>query len=344
MKKSTKKTHKKKVVHKKKELEEVLPVSKKDVKRVIELTKKQVVGVVLGIAFLIILFLIIFNQQSGDKGDVVAKVNDEVITQQELDKTFEQLAQQNPTITKEMVLNQTIMRYLILSEAKAKDIVVADEEVNSYIKNLESSFKQDLAPVLEQLGVTLEELQEQVKEQLMITQLLIVEASVEDVSITDEDLKKFYREAKDSLMVGERVEASHILVETEDEAKAIVAKLKAGADFAELAAERSIDPSAKTNKGNLGFFERGQMVKEFEDVAFALDLRVVSEPVKSEFGYHVIKVYKKESPKQLAFDEVKDNIKQVLLEQRQQEVLASQQEVLASYIEKLREKAQIKIF
>jgi foldase protein PrsA len=229
------------------------------------------------------------------------------------------------------------MRYLILSEAKAKDIVVADEEVNSYIKNLESSFKQDLAPVLEQLGVTLEELRTQVREQLMITQLLVEEASVGDLSISDKDLKDFYESSKDSLMVGERVEASHILLETEEEAEAVVKELGAGANFAELATEKSTDPSAKTNKGNLGFFERGQMVKEFEDVAFSLKVGKISEPTKSQFGYHVIIVHKRESAKQLAFDEVKDNIKQVLLEQRQQEILAS-------YIEKLREKAQIKIF
>ena len=87
----------------------------------------------------------------------------------------------------------------------------------------------------------------------------------------------------------ERVRASHILVSTKEEADKIFSELKSGKDFAELAKKYSKCPSSK-NGGDLGFFGKGQMVKEFEDAAFSLKIEEVSNPVKTQFGYHIIKV------------------------------------------------------
>lgn len=91
----------------------------------------------------------------------------------------------------------------------------------------------------------------------------------------------------------EEVHARHILVATEDEAKAVKAELEGGKDFAELAKEKSTDPSAKQNGGDLGFFSKGMMVKPFEDAAFSMEPGSISDPIKSDFGWHIIKVEEK---------------------------------------------------
>jgi len=108
--------------------------------------------------------------------------------------------------------------------------------------------------------------------------------------------------------------ARHILVETKDEALAIIADLEAGADFAELAQEKSIGPSAP-NGGDLGFFARGRMVKEFEDAAFLLDVGGISPPVQTQFGWHVIKLDETRVPDAPTFEKMAPQIQQQLTRQ-----------------------------
>src|SRR5262249_52385854 len=109
-------------------------------------------------------------------------------------------------------------------------------------------------------------------------------------SATDEEMRKVYDQAMQSMSNEEEVRARHILVETEDEAKALLEQSKGGADFAELAKEKSKDPSAKEGGGDLGYFTKGQMVPEFSEVAFKMFPGQLSNPVKSQFGWHIIKL------------------------------------------------------
>ena len=108
-------------------------------------------------------------------------------------------------------------------------------------------------------------------------------------AVTEPALRKAYEEFLKQMAEEKEVRARHILVETEDEAKAIIEEIKKGADFAELAKQKSKDPS-KDEGGDLGFFGRDQMVEEFTKAAFNLDKGQMSDPVKSEFGWHIIKV------------------------------------------------------
>ena len=137
----------------------------------------------------------------------------------------------------------------------------------------------------------------------MITNLLKQQVTDDTSSVADEEIKAFYEENQASLRVEDQVNASHILVKTEDKAKEVLASLNNGANFQELAAEKSIDPSAKTNNGNLGFFGKGQMVPEFEQATLGLNWRI-SEPVKSQFGYHII-VARQKAARQLSLEKVK---------------------------------------
>jgi peptidyl-prolyl cis-trans isomerase C len=139
---------------------------------------------------------------------------------------------------------------------------------------------------------------------------LLMEAMLQDAgrsSVSDEAERKVYDEAVKQAAGEQEVHARHILVPTEDEAKAILAQLKGGADFATLAKEKSKDPGAAEG-GDLGYFTKDQMVPEFAEVAFKLDKGQISDPVKTQFGWHIIKVEDKRAKPAPTFEQVKTQI------------------------------------
>jgi len=151
-------------------------------------------------------------------------------------------------------------------------------------------------------------------------------------ALTDEALKQTYDEAVKSMSGQEEVHARHILVEGEDEAKAIIEQLKGGADFAKLAKEKSKDPGAAEG-GDLGYFTKDQMVPEFADVAFKMYPGQLSNPVKTQFGWHVIKVEDKRIKQPPEFEKVKDQIEAYLA-----------RKVQSDFIAKLRQSAKVERF
>ncbi len=139
---------------------------------------------------------------------------------------------------------------------------------------------------------------------------MLMEALLQNVgeaALTDEAMHKVYDEAVKQMANEEEVHARHILVSTEDEAKAIEAELKKGADFAALAKEKSKDPGAAEG-GDLGYFTKDQMVPEFAEAAFKLDKGQISDPVHTQFGWHIIKVEDKRIKPTPTFDQVKGQI------------------------------------
>lgn len=155
------------------------------------------------------------------------------------------------------------------------------------------------------------------------------------VSVTDDEIKKFYKDNKDLFKENESANASHILVAEEDKANEIYEKVKNGEDFASLAKEFSICPS-KEKGGELGTFTRGQMVKEFEDAVFNNEVATITEPVKTQFGYHIIKINDKNEGRDLSFDEVKDKIAAQVRRQKEQALYNEK-------ITELKEKYQVKM-
>ena len=135
-------------------------------------------------------------------------------------------------------------------------------------------------------------------------------------SVGDAEAKVLYDEQVKRLKPEEEAQARHILVETEELAKEIKDKLKNGGDFSALAKEHSKDPGSKDNGGDLGFFTKGQMVPEFEQIVFTLNKGDVSEPVKTQFGWHLIKLEDKRAKQPPAFEVVKDRILQSMLLQK----------------------------
>src|SRR6266567_3294378 len=140
-------------------------------------------------------------------------------------------------------------------------------------------------------------------------------------ALTDEALHQTYDEAVKSMAGQEEVRARHILVQGEDEAKAILEQLKKGADFATLAKEKSKDPGA-ADGGDLGYFTKEQMVPEFSEVAFKMYPGQLSNPVKTQFGWHIIKLEDKRTKQPPEFAKVKDQIESFLMRKAQTEFVA----------------------
>ena len=139
-------------------------------------------------------------------------------------------------------------------------------------------------------------------------------------ALTDDAMHKVYDEAVKKMTNEEEVHARHILVASEDEAKAIVTQLKGGADFAAIAKEKSKDPGA-ANGGDLGYFTKDQMVPEFAEAAFKLDKGQISDPVHTQFGWHIIKVEDKRTKPTPSFDQVKGQIENFVAHRAQAELV-----------------------
>ncbi len=238
-----------------------------------------------------------------DANPVLAKVNGAEIRQSDVALAEEELgpslAQMDPATKKENVLAFLIDMKIVAKAAEAKKIEDRDD------------FKARLAFT---------------RNRLLMDNLLAVEGKA---ATTDEAMKKVYDDASKQITGEQEVHARHILVETEDEAKAIEDELKKGADFAELAKKKSKDPGA-SDGGDLGFFTKDQMVPEFSSVAFALEPGKISDPVKSQFGWHIIKVEEKRARKAPDFEQVKAQIETYVTRKAQ-----------ADYVAKLRETAKV---
>ncbi|MDP9812790.1 peptidyl-prolyl cis-trans isomerase C [Rhizobium tibeticum] len=145
-------------------------------------------------------------------------------------------------------------------------------------------------------------------------------------TVTDEEVKARYDKEVAALPKQQEVHARHILVKTEDEAKDVIKQLDAGKNFADLAKEKSTDPN-KADGGDLGYFTKGRMVKEFEEAAFALETGTYTKtPIKTDFGYHVILVEDKRDAPPPAFDQVKDQVRQLVMRDKYLALLAGAKE------------------
>lgn len=241
-------------------------------------------------------------------GESVATVDGEKITKDEL---YEILVQSNG----QQALDALIDEKIVNLEVKKEDIKVSDEEIDEEItKFIENAGGEEaFNNALEQSGMTEKDFKDDVIQYLSIRKLM--EPRVE---VTDEEIETYFEENKEAFNVEEQVEARHILVEDEKTANEIVQKLEDGEDFAELAKEYSTDEGSGALGGDLGFFTRGRMVPEFEEKAFSLKVGEISEPVKSEYGYHIIEVLDKKEAKDAVFEDHVVEIREKLFEDKMQ--------------------------
>ncbi|PCD05410.1 foldase [Peribacillus simplex] len=213
-------------------------------------------------------------------------------------------------------LDLLITNKLVELEAEKAGIKIKDEEIQKEIDVMVESYgdEKSLKEQLEASGSSMDALKKDIVVYLQTKKL--VEPRI---TVTDDEISTYFEDNKDTFAQAEQVEASHILVEDEKTAKKVAKELAAGGDFAKLAAEYSTDTETADNGGSLGYFGKGDMVEEFEDVAFDLDINKVSDPVKTEYGYHIIKVTGKKEAKKANLEDSKDVIKETLLSERLQE-------------------------
>ena len=244
-----------------------------------------------------------------DNNAVAAIVNGEIIYVSDVEERYAAVPDYlKSQVSKSFVLEGLIENALLLSEAKKNGISVSQQEFDEFW----SEEQENIQALLESGTTTEEELVEAVNEYLTV-QKLLDDVLFKDIPISEEEARAFFEENKDSIV---QIRASHILLEAEEEAQQILGQLKEGADFSELAVKQSTDTASGALGGDLGYFGRGAMVKEFEDAAFALDLNQLSEPVQTSFGFHIIKV----TDKKETFEDFKEDIQGVLGERKKEEL------------------------
>lgn len=213
---------------------------------------------------------------------------------------------------KEMVLKNLEQIKMIGQEAKDAGIEIKDEDVNEVLDNMKKQYggQEAFQKALDSEGMTEEYLKNNIKNSILMEKY---SAHLQDtIKVKDEDVEKYYKKHKNELT---QVDASHILVKSEDMAKKVKQELDGGAKFEDLAKKYSIDTSNKDNGGSLGYFGKGQMVKEFEDKVFSMKKGEVSDPVKTQFGYHIIKVNDMKD----SLEDVKDDLKAQVKSEKIQE-------------------------
>lgn len=299
----------------------------------------------LSIILIIILAAIFIKYSTETTSSKAALVNGETITLDELDARYNQLSPTvRATITKEDFLNSSLItEKLLLQKAEKQGIKTSKEEAEEFFY-----FS------LQQFGITEEELEEQLKMQnmdkddlldlyekrIMITKLL---DQVLQADISDEEAKEYYENNTDLFKIPEKVRAAHILIKTDnrtkEEAREEIEEIRqeiTETNFAELALKYSEDPGSKSNGGEYTF-GKGEMVEEFENTAFSLNVGEISEPVETTYGFHIIKLLEKIPGKTENFNDVKDQMKNQLLS-------IKQEQMFSAYVAELRKKAEIKIF
>lgn len=229
---------------------------------------------------------------------VLAKVDSVVITEADVDATIAALGQRGEAYNnpqgRKAVLEQLINKNLMLCEAK-KNLYEYDPK-----------FKAELAKI---------------KDEMLAN--FAIEKAISSIKVSEDEAKKFYEDHKSELVGGETVDASHILVDSEDKANEILASINDGKiTFEDAAKEYSTCPS-KEKGGNLGEFGRGQMVPEFDTAVFDMEVGEVKGPVQTQFGYHLIKLNKKNEAKEIPYEDIKPQLMQKVLSDKQQAAYAS---------------------
>jgi parvulin-like peptidyl-prolyl isomerase len=216
-----------------------------------------------------------------------------------------------------------VQRIEFEKEADELGVRITDKQVASRVAQVKKQYfkndEQRFAKQLDRQGYTVETFEADVRAQLLSEKLY--EKVTGDVKVTDADVQSHYRKNRDQYATPETRAVRHILVKTKAEADRIYDQLKRGADFAQLARQKSLDPGSKSNGGKLTV-SRGQTVAPFDQTAFLLPTNSLSRPVKTEFGYHLIQPVGDVKPaKTTPFEQVKGTIRSQLEQERKQSAL-----------------------
>jgi peptidyl-prolyl cis-trans isomerase C len=290
---------------------------------------------------------------------MIAKVNGTPITSGQVERELrnivaqyqnnvppDQLQQLQPKLRTQAIEN-LINTQLLFREADRKGIKPSSDAINTELDGIISRFPSHEAfqQQMTKVGISREQMVKDIEEQLKVTALVKEALVAVETTVTDEEVSQFYQGNPDSFQSPEQVRAQHILLKINAndapeikmqkrlELAGLGGKIQNGADFSKIAGEYSECPS-KEQGGDLGFFERGSMVKPFEEAAFTLKVGEVSDIVETQFGYHLIKITDRKEARTVPLEEAREEIANYLKNTKEQEVVNS-------YIGTLREKAEI---
>lgn len=227
------------------------------------------------------------------------------------------------------LLDQIVSYHVLHKEAVDRKVAATDAEVEDRLKQIKGGFPNEQAfqQALTAQGISLAQLQQQTRMGMSIDKVIQTAVGA-DVKVEDTEVSTFYQQNQQQFAQDESVHASHILIGTpqgadakaKEAAKAkaeqVLKQLKSGGDFVKLAKEQSQDPGSATGGGDLGFFPKGQTDPAFEKAAFALKDGALSDVVETQFGYHVIKVHEHRAARTAPLDEVSDQIRSFLTNQK----------------------------
>ena len=241
--------------------------------------------------------------------------------------TLSQFASLRPSF-----LDQFATQEVLLQEAQKRGIEVSKADVDKEFSTAKTSAGDNFQQALEAAGYQSEaELRSYIRESLTLQR--VVDQLRSNIKVSDQAVRTYYDNNKDQFQQPEQVCAQHILVADKAKADQLYQQLQNGGDFAKLAAANSTDPGSKDQGGDLGCLNKGQTVPEFEAAAFAAKVGEITEPVQTQFGYHIIKVNKKNPAQATPFAQVKDQVSGQLVSDR-----------LGQEVAKLREASGIKTF
>ena len=290
--------------------------------------------------------------------EVVAYVNGEAISRIDVEAGIAELearagqpvpADQRDAVVRD-VLDQIIGYRLLLQETRERRTSVPEADVDAAIAEIRAQAPSEEAffETLELRQMTLEMLRTEARQSLQVNALLESEIG-EAPPVTEDEIVEFHQQNRENFRQDERVRASHILLsfpensdaaareETRARAADVLNLVRTGADFAAVARQYSDDPGSRALGGDLGYFQRGQMVPPFDEAAFSLETMQISDLVESSFGYHIIQVTDRQAPRTVPLDEVREEILQ-FLESRNRDLQ------MQAFVDGLRARSQVDIY
>jgi len=262
---------------------------------------------------------------AGPLNGTVAVVNGRVITKKMM---YEEMNKRVGAETLQAIVDDT----LVMQEAALKNLKLTDEELKAEMDRIildqygsEESFQQ----LLQYYGLTRKQVEDKSRPYLTARKVILA-----GLSITDDDLRAYFENNRDDFDETAAVHLRQIVLETLEDAQEVLEEIKAGGDFAELAKAKSIDSATKSNGGELGWVEEGDLDEELEEVAFALDVDEISDPIETDDGFVILEVIEKREAKEAVFEEVKDKVADAYKEEKFNELYPG-------FLEGLRSKAKI---
>ncbi|HZK19058.1 MAG TPA: peptidylprolyl isomerase, partial [Clostridia bacterium] len=268
-------------------------------------TKKNTLAIVIA-SVLIVAVAVAATVFFLNRSQTIATVNGEKISKDEL---YEVMYENVGSAT----LENLITERLVEQEAKKQNITISSKDIQDRLDQIiEQNFasEAEFTQALMMYNMSKEDMEKNIKNELMILEIL-----GKDIEVEEEEMKDYFANNRSLFDREEQVKVRHILVEDEEEASQVLQELNNGADFADLAKEKSIDGS-KDNGGDLGFVKRQDVVEEFGNAAFSLEPNEISGVVKSDYGYHVLQVLEKQPAQEAVYEDFEEEVHDLVLQSK----------------------------